>query len=1347
MGKKRLLAGVLAVVLLITAIPYLSTMGWKVRAEGTGSDVTASSEGIEKLELTTTYNGERTTDTFDMNLAFALKDPQLNEDKNGYLPRGVANGDYISYTFPGSVVLEDVASTSVKTKGENPTEIGTYEITNNRMVLTFTNITDMFGVNGEISMHMQLAPDVLDNEDAQEITLTPDNYANAIKVTIPAVPKTIDGVSLANSGLDTNNEITWTEAVGTSADSKGASLAGVTVTNTIDPTFQEWKSAVIVGGNSDGSDLAVDFTGNGNGSYSYTFPTGTTLVGPVNMKIVTAVKSQAYEPTGGTDAVAMTTALSSEAADKIGANKTANSNLTLPKAGLTKKGEQIDGNTLRWHMSLNSNKANVWQAVVTDPLIAGLTVDTAAGITVKNVTTGATYNWKGNSGSQADGNAKITYAVTGTDEQTVKLTFDTFSDEYEIIFDTKISASMTDNGEAKNVATLEVSYPKGGGSGTSLITWGKPEFTAHYTTAYLKTASTKADPATGTLSWQIMPSTKSTSYDKATIAWTIPDDQEYITGTMGVMVGDNTYLQGSSQYDTYVAATEINGQNVSVTMNRSALDAAGVTLSNVAVVYDTKALEYFKNDEAHTYSLGTGDGAKLTVDTVDTFEVTKNATAKLQNKMLTSAIASKYDDAANEGALHLTLTLNQNKMTLQDVQVVDDFKGKLFYKDDTTPETLLDEGDYEVVVSHGKVANHVWTTDLSSISDKTTLTADIKLTEAGKEKLQLGNAYSGATIYLKNKADMTFKECLSAGFTTSVTGSDKDQVLTNKQVVKSYVDANGKTTWTIDINNMGAAMGNQAIITDEIPEGLNISRDSIVLFEGVHGTTGTDITGAAATPIDPSTYTTKVVRTKEGKTTLTVTLPKATAESYRLVFDTYANTKGNYSNTATYQVDSKKAESTCVAKITSCSWANATAMSLINVYVKDKLDQTTPIVGAEYGIFTKDTYEAVGKEASKLTEDNAVDYGWTNKKGHISFLLKPDTYYIKALDDPEGGVYELDNTLSGKDYAKGISSNTFYADRTKAKAGKTNTLVLTNQFMNGVNDLTSSFKLYLDAGNGKTYGVELKQEADGSYSYVGLTDPDAPEQNHIGTTPSSVGVTGNTASIEITGLPWGDYYFTEEKTAHGYVLEESKITATVENGKSAEATVTNNQTMLYLKSDSDEIVPTETYRITTAVGDDPVFKEIEITGEELQKGVLLQGMTNPNVRYYVVDKDGNEVSLTAKSSVTDEELDAAKPIVNKAEVPVPSFGQNTNRGGNTAAPTGNTTSTPTGKEASGKAVTGSNHRATTGNGGGTRIEGDFVGKTVESENHKAKVSSAWVHKSPKTNDSWFGDLVEWILTK
>ena len=36
---------------------------------------------------------------------------------------------------------------------------------------------------------------------------------------------------------------------------------------------------------------------------------------------------------------------------------------------------------------------------------------------------------------------------------------------------------------------------------------------------------------------------------------------------------------------------------------------------------------------------------------------------------------------------------------------------------------------------------------------------------------------------------------------------------------------------------------------------------------------------------------------------------------------------------------------------------------------------------------------------------------------------------------------------------------------------------------------------------------------------------------------------------------------------------------------------------------------------------------------------------------------------------------------------------------------------------------------------------------VETENHKAKVSSAWVHKSPKTNDSWFGDLVEWILTK
>lgn len=37
--------------------------------------------------------------------------------------------------------------------------------------------------------------------------------------------------------------------------------------------------------------------------------------------------------------------------------------------------------------------------------------------------------------------------------------------------------------------------------------------------------------------------------------------------------------------------------------------------------------------------------------------------------------------------------------------------------------------------------------------------------------------------------------------------------------------------------------------------------------------------------------------------------------------------------------------------------------------------------------------------------------------------------------------------------------------------------------------------------------------------------------------------------------------------------------------------------------------------------------------------------------------------------------------------------------------------------------------------------------SATSDNHKVKVSSAWVHKSPKTNDSWFGDLVEWFLTK
>ncbi|MBQ1721952.1 MAG: hypothetical protein II020_08515, partial [Lachnospiraceae bacterium] len=266
MGKQRFLAGVLAVVLLITAIPHLATMGWKVRAEGTGSDVTASSEGIEKLELTTTYKGERTTEPFSMSLQFALKDLVKNDDGE-FLPRGVADGDYITYTFPNTVKVTDVAETPIMTKGSSPQQIGKFAISNNTLVLTFTGINDMQGVQGEVAMELTLDPSVLANEDAQEITITPANYANAITVTVPAVPKTIDGVSLANSGLDTNNEITWTEAVGTSADSKGASLAGVTVTNTINPTFQEWKSAVIVGGKLDGSDLKVDFTDNGNGSY------------------------------------------------------------------------------------------------------------------------------------------------------------------------------------------------------------------------------------------------------------------------------------------------------------------------------------------------------------------------------------------------------------------------------------------------------------------------------------------------------------------------------------------------------------------------------------------------------------------------------------------------------------------------------------------------------------------------------------------------------------------------------------------------------------------------------------------------------------------------------------------------------------------------------------------------------------------------------------------------------------------------------------------------------------------------------------------------------------------------
>ncbi len=1353
--KSKVLAFLMSLVLLFMAgFGYVSS-GLIVRAEdGVGNDITGS-DAITSFTLGTNYTGSREVTSLAMQVNFSLKDCVPIEDpteeeaaKYPFGKRGVEAGDYVSYTFPNTVVVEDVASADVYA-ADGATVIATYTVSNNQIRMIFTDeIYNMaMGVQGGFGLQMDLDPSVLADETEHEVVISPDGFSPAVSFVMPAVPKTIDGVTLSNGGADASNSVTWREQVGTSEESKGASLAGVTITNTIDPTYQNWKSATIVGGNHDGE--VLNFTDNGDGTYSYTFPDDTTLVGPVDIDIVTEITSAAYDPTSGTDAVGMSTAISSPEADKIGPNSSNTDSLTVPKASMTKKGEQVDGNAILWNMSLNENKANVYEATITDPLAEGLTVDTAKGITIVNTVTNAKYVLTGNSQIQTDNGATISYTLTeSAGKETVKLVFSKFHDPYTISFRTKLAASMADDSSVDNAASLVVRYPDGEGAGPA-IDYGESAFNAKYTTAYLKVASTGKDTKTGTLNWKITPSTKSDSYTTAVVTNTIPEDQDYIDGTIGIKVGTGDVIYPTdSEFATYVTSASVTDDVLRVEFSKAALDAAGVDLGDVAIVYDTKARNYYMNDEKHTYKLGTDKGAILTLD--DSITVKKNTSTSLQNEMMASSIKATYDDTANEGALHLTIDINGNGMHLTDVVVTDDFSDKVYYKDANNGETLLEPGDFTIRVAEGSVTDHVWTTTIDDLTGKKTLEADIVLTEQGKEKIKLGGAYEGASIYLKNEASMTFDGILSEKFTTEAVGSSAGQMLINEQCVKTGKQNKEKITWSIDINNLGASLGNKATITDVIADSMIIDKNSIVLYEGTHGTTGTSITGKASTPVDSSEYEATVTKSQDGVTTLQVTLPSSN-ESYRLMYDTYMqNGAVDYSNDAVYKVDDAQMTAHGVVAASAYSWGSGTAMSLLTITQKDALDTTTAVVGTEYGVYSKETYDSVGGDASLLTESNAEDYGWTNAKGKVSFMVSPGVYYIKELSGADDTIYLVETDSSEEvTLKKGYNGINTVANRASSDGNQTSTLTLTNYFMNGVDGQVSAFKLYLKAGE-KLYGVTLQRDSEGNYSYVGTTEANGSDQTLIATDASEITMSGNQSSLEISGLPWGTYYFAQMKTAHGYLMSADTELATVQVGGSSNAEVYNNQTILYIKADAADVTAGDDYEITTDVTDDPAFQTISVTGAQLTRGVLLQGMTQDGVTYTVVDELGNQVLTSMKTSVTPEEAADAYEIVNKA---TPKVTMTTP----TAPSTPSTTSTPAATAgtaaqtetkaavAQAPASNGTSHGQVHGSvhHAGTNVE---VGGSneVKQSGPNSLVSSVWVHKSPRTGERVLSEIIGFI---
>ena len=1241
--KRRMLAGVLIAAVLFALLPNEFFKAGIVKADEV--DVTNSTDltiNYDKLNLS--YNlSDSTTGAFTYDASTkTYKWPsdvgiaQLSS-VSGVVSFKIANkstvikpGTYFTFTFPEILKLTDVGSTSfVKKISGADTEIGTYEIKDNVLTFHFTyehfDFTEFeeMGIGFVATVDQSQLGSASDNRYPLNKT-APEGASSYIE--LPALPSKITGLTKSEGEVQSDNSVIWTVTVGSAADT-GVSLAGGVLTDTLDGN-QTFVDATL----SDGTSVKDAFTTEDNTSYSYTFPDG--AVAPYVIKIKT-VPTEDVLKTTGTDAVKIQNSVSYLAKNQDESEKLTASNFAqIKRTSLDKKGTIIDANTVEWKIDLNKNLANVYRASVWDELSKGLTVDEDYGIIVEEVG-GNSVNLSSAKSSDTLNGVNLSYSVTTTNgKQKLSVNYDSvFSKEYEITFRTKVDGATVskDQDKINNTAYVDVTYPTGGSGTGPSVKYGSPDVEMVFFNGFIKIdATSEKDVAlkTGILTWKATPSSKMASgYNGSDITLSLGEGHSF-TGTGDVVVKkkDGTTVD-SSKY----SVTESSGKYI-VTLDKE------VNINDVYVEFTTKADSYFENDDEHTYKAY----ADLAIHAEDgqTYESSKDekntnrwATQTLQNKLVAKSVKATFDETAKEPLFTYTIKVNGNGLTLNNVHVTDDVNNIL-------AADGIENGDYEVrsvTTSKGTVASDGKTdkkidVSYTTLSESDTITVVLGFTAAGKTKLKVNGALSGKTISSSNTANISANELVSTGVSATINGTDAPQVVTNQMVKKSgtQVKASGNYTstyrWYVDINSAGADLGANPVITDVIPEGLTFAAGSIKLYIAKHGETGTLISDASYNDSDlvPTDAYVKptTVKQKDGTTILTVKLPTGDAyknASYHLVYDTViVGSATSFTNSATFESSDGTYTDAFKANINSFSYGSGTIYAFLTMTKTDELSDKVLVKGAKYAIFDDET------KAKNGNESDAIDVGYTNAKGQITFAVKGTlsgtlTYYVKELATPDntdgnGGLYELDNTvytISKVTYGKktigtdGFGGTKPFTDKRKKDTAIVGTADLTNTFIEGKQDLSSEFVLYVVAA-GEKKAVKEENTADGEYKFV-----DYSEGTTIGGTKSVVDATsGNSvSSLKITDLPWGEYHLVQTKTADGFVkAKEIVFSVDAEGNVTGTTKVDNKKTVFNVKDETEGV----TYKITESGTNGRTW---ELSSEDLKgegktyTGEMIQGKT------------------------------------------------------------------------------------------------------------------------------------------
>ena len=443
----------------------------------------------------------------------------------------------------------------------------------------------------------------------------------------------------------------------------------------------------------------------------------------------------------------------------------------------------------------------------------------------------------------------------------------------------------------------------------------------------------------------------------------------------------------------------------------------------------------------------------------------------------------------------------------------------------------------------------------------------------------------------------------------------------------------GVINWKVLINPLGGNITGGTVLLDKIPKGLFLDMKSIKLYRVKHQDHSIEINGDVndpnnATLVPDTEWEAKRLRHFDDQhdlvTELEVILKNSTTDTYVLAYSTditadIENTTPPFENVVYVKKASGEPDSIAKKSVKAQSFDYSTGSKKVR-YVINKKDSladnkvSLPLAGAEFGLF-EEKYLPFLKTASKdALLGMAHDYGVTDAKGQVRFsgeaydsnFPTENIYYLMEMEAPTG--YKRDRRIFGpykeeagrreiKPIYEGKEiSDAFYnfREREEYKTGSAEIkkvyeeenprLPKVSYVAKGKGDKTgykTKFKFYINPDPEmkgdyfKEFPMVKLDGEDGVYEYpagIGFGESAEVETAPAVAVPDGQGGFTYEGSLQLNGLPWGQYALEEIDTETGYLLSD-RIVFNVEREKTPNGTPVSSSTLNYQgEKDGDKVV-------------------------------------------------------------------------------------------------------------------------------------------------------------------------------